>query len=145
MRTWRCIAEPGDERRASDIPFINAFMADVEREENPNTRYYDTKEKLEMLNEVYRRSERGGGFPAYYRSAEEAQAARARDKHWLLELRKTDGRIKKLTQERNETEQGSPEYKTLTREMNRLRTDFLTRYDHGAPGNPPPKTGTTND
>lgn len=145
VRTWRCIAEPGDERRASDIPFINAFMADVEREENPNTRYYDTKEKLEMLNEVYRRSERGGGFPAYYRSAEEAQAARARDKHWLLELRKTDGRIKKLTQERNETEQGSPEYKTLTREMNRLRTDFLTRYDHGAPGNPPPKTGTTND
>lgn len=136
VRTWRCIAEPGDERRASDIPFINAFLADVEQEENPNTRYYDTKEKLEMLNEVYRRSEREGSFPAYYRSAEEAQAARARDKHWLLELRKTDGRIKKLTQERNETEQGSPEYKALTREMNRLRSDFLTRYDLGAPESP---------
>ncbi|MDE5944559.1 MAG: hypothetical protein K2G93_03115 [Rikenella sp.] len=145
VRTWRCIAEPGDERRASDIPFINAFMADVEREENPNTRYYDTKEKLEMLNEVYRRSEREGSFPAYYRSEEEAQAARARDKHWLLELRKTDGRIKKLTQERNETEQGSPEYKALTREMNHLRSDFLLRYDLGAPESPAPEAETTND
>lgn len=132
-RTWRCIAEPGDERRASDIPFINAFMADVEREENPNTRYYDTKEKLEMLNEVYRRSEREGGFPAYYGSAEEARAAQTRNKHWLLELRKTDGRIKKLTRERNETEQDSPEYKALTLQMNRLRSDFLLRYDRGAP------------
>ncbi|WP_300726190.1 LPD38 domain-containing protein [uncultured Rikenella sp.] len=145
VRTWRCIAEPEDERRASDIPFINAFMADVEQEENPNTRYYDTKEKLEMLNEVYRRSEREGGFPAYYGSAEEAQRARARDKRWLLELRKTDGQIKKLTRERNETEQGSPEYKDKTREMNNLRKDFLTRYDHGAPESPAPEAGTTNN
>lgn len=134
VRTWRCIAEPGDELRANDIPFINAFVSEVERGENPSVRYYDLKEKLEMLDDVYRRSEREGGFPAYYPSQEEAQRARTRDRKWLLELRKTDRQVEKLLKLRDETKTGSPEYKTITKEMNALRKEFLDRYDRGTPG-----------
>ena len=74
-RIYRYCSSPDEERVVRDIPFINAFLTDVRKEINPNTEYYDIRQKYESLDYWARNNWKNGEIPPYYNSPEEANRA----------------------------------------------------------------------
>ena len=128
-RIYRYVSSPDEERAVRDIPFINAFLTDVRKEINPNTEYYDIRDKYESLNYWFRKHQKEGTYPPFYHSDEEAQKAAAEVTAVMQMIKQSDKTLDTWKKQLEMTEYGSEQYRTVVQEMNRVKKDFIHQYD----------------
>lgn len=128
-RIYRYVSSPDEERAVRDIPFINAFLTDVRKEINPNTEYYDIRDKYESLNYWFRKHQKEGTYPPFYHSDEEAQKAAAEVTAVMQMIKQSDKTLDAWKKQLEMTEYGSEQYRTVVQEMNRVKKDFIHQYD----------------
>ena len=128
-RIYRYVSSPDEERAVRDIPFINAFLTDVRKEINPNTEYYDIRDKYESLNYWFRKHQKEGTYPPFYHSDEEAQKAAAEVTAVMQMIKQSDKTLDAWKKQLEMTEYGSEQYRAVVQEMNRVKKDFIHQYD----------------
>ena len=128
-RIYRYCSSPDEERVVRDIPFINAFLTDVRKEINPNTEYYDIRQKYESLDYWARNNWKNGEIPPYYNSPEEANRAQQETVIVMGMIKKSEKQLKALKKRMETTDADSPEYRELARQMTEVRRNFINEYD----------------
>lgn len=128
-RIYRYCSSPDEERVVRDIPFINAFLTDVRKEINPNTEYYDIRQKYESLDYWARNNWKNGEIPPYYNSPEEANRAQQETAIVMGMIKKSEKQLKALKKRMETTDADSPEYRELARQMTEVRRNFINEYD----------------
>lgn len=128
-RIYRYVSSSDEERAVRDIPFINAFLTDVRKEINPNTEYYDIRDKYESLNYWFRKNQKEGTYPPFYHSDEEAQKAATEVTTVMQMIKQSDKTLDAWKKQLEMTEYGSEQYRTVVQEMNRVKKDFIHQYD----------------
>lgn len=130
FRTFDFITTSGDERSARNWPVFNRFYGEVRKEINPSTRYYDLRSKYQSRHDLFRNNAKNGHYPPFYNSAQEAKADYAHIEAVLNKMKPYDKALSRMKQMLGGVEYGSEEYKRITKEMNRVKADFIKEYDH---------------
>lgn len=128
-RMYRYFASPEEERIVNDIPFIRTFLTGARREINPNTEYYDIRQKYESLDYWARNNWKNGEVPPYYTSPEEANRAQQETAIVMGMIKESEKQLKALKKQMETADADSPEHRKLARQMTEVRRNFINEYN----------------